>query len=460
MKKIIFYRKNLDDSEMEEFFKWPQEISDLYECRLIGDEVSENFYNWYIIDLGSEESMEGKFNDWIDDNIALFLKQNNIKIMLWMPLEPIHPVKLYTSMLEFFKLNKIDLNNVYLVQNNLSLDKFLHPDVNIRTQYSSEWFRFRQLLYYKTLPQTKFTKEVLSDSYIEKNFTFKRNKKYFLPIRNVKIERILLLSILNSLNILDCGYYSILGIEDGKYNKNYQLEKVDGKLVLAHDLKELLIHKTKYLNSGVDFDETEDSFYSSVLDYFDVTQVDIGIILNKVRRTMDGNENIGVDFKDFAEGLYDKQENLEIDTKISKYDRFEMGIYINQDFDKEIKDSLFTITYESVFEDKHPIVMTEKVWKPIIYMHPFIVLGSVYTLKNLKKLGYKTFPEFFDESYDEIEDHRERLIFCAEQISKVCQKPIEELNEMYLSVKDKLIYNRNLYFSFNLKETFKNWFIY
>ena len=27
-------------------------------------------------------------------------------------------------------------------------------------------------------------------------------------------------------------------------------------------------------------------------------------------------------------------------------------------------------------------------------------------------------------------------------------------------VKDKLIYNRNLYFSFNLKETFKNWFIY
>ena len=136
MKKIIFYRKNLDDSEMEEFFKWPQEISDLYECRLIGDEVSENFYNWYIIDLASEESMEGKFNDWIDDNIALFLKQNNIKIMLWMPLESIHPVKLYTSMLEFFKLNKIDLNNVYLVQNNLSLDKFLHPDVNIRTQYS------------------------------------------------------------------------------------------------------------------------------------------------------------------------------------------------------------------------------------------------------------------------------------------------------------------------------------
>ena len=237
MKKIIFYRKNLDDSEMEEFFKWPQEISDLYECRLIGDEVSENFYNWYIIDLASEESMEGKFNDWIDDNIALFLKQNNIKIMLWMPLESIHPVKLYTSMLEFFKLNKIDLNNVYLVQNNLSLDKFLHPDVNIRTQYSSEWFRFRQLLYYKTLPQTKFTKEVLSDSYIEKNFTFKRNKKYFLPIRNVKIERILLLSILNSLNILDCGYYSILGIEDDKYLKNYQLEKVDGKLVLAHDLR-------------------------------------------------------------------------------------------------------------------------------------------------------------------------------------------------------------------------------
>ena len=34
------------------------------------------------------------------------------------------------------------------------------------------------------------------------------------------------------------------------------------------------------------------------------------------------------------------------------------------------------------------------------YRHPFMVLGSCGTL-HLKSIGYKTFPDMFDERYDD-----------------------------------------------------------
>ena len=39
-----------------------------------------------------------------------------------------------------------------------------------------------------------------------------------------------------------------------------------------------------------------------------------------------------------------------------------------------------------------------------------IILGQPYTLKHLRKLGFKTFPDMFDESYDEIEDDYEIML--------------------------------------------------
>lgn len=37
-------------------------------------------------------------------------------------------------------------------------------------------------------------------------------------------------------------------------------------------------------------------------------------------------------------------------------------------------------------------------------MQPFIIVGSKHSLKYLRKLGYKTFDGFIDESYDECND--------------------------------------------------------
>jgi hypothetical protein len=44
---------------------------------------------------------------------------------------------------------------------------------------------------------------------------------------------------------------------------------------------------------------------------------------------------------------------------------------------------------------------TEKTWRPIACRTPFMVQGPVNFLRNLKKLGFKTFDRWWDESYDE-----------------------------------------------------------
>lgn len=54
-------------------------------------------------------------------------------------------------------------------------------------------------------------------------------------------------------------------------------------------------------------------------------------------------------------------------------------------------------------------LITEKIVKPIAMKHPFIVLSSFNFLMNLKDLGFKTFGDHLDESYDQETDVNKRI---------------------------------------------------
>ena len=76
-------------------------------------------------------------------------------------------------------------------------------------------------------------------------------------------------------------------------------------------------------------------------------------------------------------------------------------------------------TYQYRVADR--IFFSEKIFKPMMYMQPFVILGEQHALKALKKLGYKTFDTVLDESYDSIENDQERLL-------KACRSAIEYFN--------------------------------
>lgn len=84
--------------------------------------------------------------------------------------------------------------------------------------------------------------------------------------------------------------------------------------------------------------------------------------------------------------------------------------------DPYYQSSLISIVTETNFEN-NDIFNTEKIFKPMIHRHPFILVGPYKSLAHLKEMGYQTFSDFWDESYDDIEDPRERLV----KIVEVCK---------------------------------------
>ena len=107
------------------------------------------------------------------------------------------------------------------------------------------------------------------------------------------------------------------------------------------------------------------------------------------------------------------------------------------------KSSYISLVTETFFyEDDY--IITEKVYKPIIHYHPFIVLGSPYTLKHMRSIGFKTFGDFWDESYDEEENNDKRFEKVFNLLIKFDKMPIEELHKLYIDMIPTLKYNYDL----------------
>jgi hypothetical protein len=78
----------------------------------------------------------------------------------------------------------------------------------------------------------------------------------------------------------------------------------------------------------------------------------------------------------------------------------------------------------------------------------------------MRSMGYKTFPELFDESYDDIVNHTDRLLAVVDAIEKVCKMDDKEFHDIYCrEVIPKVIYNRELVRSKEIKEKIWNKFI-
>ena len=88
---------------------------------------------------------------------------------------------------------------------------------------------------------------------------------------------------------------------------------------------------------------------------------------------------------------------------------------------------------------------SEKLLQPIQYMKPFILLAPPHTLEYLKESGYLTFDQWWDESYDEEEDHGIRLAKIFTVIRQILNYNEETLNELYQEMMPILEYNSNLY---------------
>jgi hypothetical protein len=82
------------------------------------------------------------------------------------------------------------------------------------------------------------------------------------------------------------------------------------------------------------------------------------------------------------------------------------------------QNSWYSVAAESVC-DGSIFFMAEKISKPMFAQRPFLVFGIKGFLAQLRQLGYQTFGDVIDESYDTIDDNHRRWSCAFDQLVKL-----------------------------------------
>lgn len=106
--------------------------------------------------------------------------------------------------------------------------------------------------------------------------------------------------------------------------------------------------------------------------------------------------------------------------------RYNLAVNITiEDFEQ----TFISIVTETLVDDG-TLFFSEKIWKPIIVGHPFMIYGNQYSLKYLKSVGFKTFDKWIDENYDNEPDRDKRCKMIVNELEKFSLKSLDDLKKI------------------------------
>ena len=107
-------------------------------------------------------------------------------------------------------------------------------------------------------------------------------------------------------------------------------------------------------------------------------------------------------------------------------------------------DAYINVVAEAFPDKEIDCFITEKTFKPMLQLQPFLIQGNRYTLRRLREYGYQTFSDIWDESYDELETWQERTDAMLEQLHSFCRLSSHEQLEKCKQVMWKLQHNQEM----------------
>jgi hypothetical protein len=114
-----------------------------------------------------------------------------------------------------------------------------------------------------------------------------------------------------------------------------------------------------------------------------------------------------------------------------------------QDFLKSYENSFCAIVNETRYAQPFGN-LSEKTLTAIWARLPFILVAPPYTLQYLKTFGFKTFSDYWDESYDQETNHEQRLLKIFDLIDFINSKSINELKDIYDKMRVTLNHNKKI----------------
>jgi hypothetical protein len=96
-------------------------------------------------------------------------------------------------------------------------------------------------------------------------------------------------------------------------------------------------------------------------------------------------------------------------------------------------DTCFSVVTETIYDYPYSF-RTEKIWKPMIMLHPFVVASNRGYYRDLHSAGFKTFGHLIDESFDLIDDPRDRINRTVAVIADIVRNGAQDFLQASLDV--------------------------
>lgn len=154
-------------------------------------------------------------------------------------------------------------------------------------------------------------------------------------------------------------------------------------------------------------------------------------------------------------------EDIEIIKNLATYikqeDHYPIQLPANLNILRYYQDIFVDVVHETFVRDE-VFFCTEKTWRPILARRPFITMGGRNHLANLRRLGFRTFNDIWDEGYDDYGmQHRVQEIL--KLLDSISQWPAEKLITTLTDMQEILDHNYNVFLSLNfnkIKHTFND----
>ncbi len=467
-----WFNKDRPFSYFYSYIHWADLLDVNYEIKNIRDEVDDRESNWIILNLKGRVSVENISNFIIEKKMLSFIHKNeNVKLMIFLPQEGMSIQDQPFWYVTFCEKNNIPLERLYILQsafwdfNNPTVLEFLNKDIpkkrNTDKVGKINWIinKFSTIFFWTLLFHTYSVNQYVPSD----NLRYKKRNKYFTFLNvaltyggdppHVKLFRLYPLSKFHADGILSKGYYSLISrvndgwrfdVDNAKFTKHMVLgkwkekfQKIEESILDQSAIKQPLSLERKSALLRSFGSQIPDNIFKSD-------------VLKSAKKLLD------------LVPIYlpseDDKEYLKKFISVLHPIGVESGDFMYMIPKMEIEDSYFSVVTESGYEGTL-LYSTEKSGKALLQLQPFILISTVGHLRGLQDMGFETFPELFDESYDEIVDNFERIEFICNEIKRVCNMSIEELHEIYVRIFPKLLRNRKQFFSYNLKEIFESWFV-
>lgn len=124
---------------------------------------------------------------------------------------------------------------------------------------------------------------------------------------------------------------------------------------------------------------------------------------------------------------------------------------------RHYQNTWFSLIAETVCEYSYSF-RTEKIYKPILAGHPFIVAANSGFYRDLRNLGFMSYNNVIDESFDQIDDNQQRLDRLIHEVQWLCS---QNLVKFWQECTETRLYNQQLMLEIhsNKQKTFNQDFL-